>query len=293
MEINSNILNELKDISPVLGAMEKVNVFTVPEQYFENLDTDILMLVKAEGGLLHTAVPSLSGKLPEGYFDALADSILTKIKTQDNATAELENLSPVLHNLPQQNVFTVPEGYFEVFSAAVLGSIHAVEDRDEEVNELPPILHDIRKKNVFSVPEGYFESLAGQIIHTTEPVQAKLVSMRSRTAIFLRYAVAAIFTGVIALGVYQFAGNADPSKTVLPGFYADAKQIKDVDAELAKVSDDDIIKYLQANGENIDAQTVASKIAADNELPAQEDYLTDDKALDKFLDNIDINDLKN
>jgi hypothetical protein len=102
--------------------------------------------------------------------------------------------------------------------------------------------------------------------------------------------VAAVFTGVIALGVYQFTAN---ETKVLPDFYANAQQIKDVDAELAKVSDDDIIKYLQANGENIDAQTLASNITNESELPEQVDYLTDDKALDKFLDNIDINELKN
>lgn len=290
MEINSNILNEIKDISPVLGAMDKVNVFTVPEGYFEKLDTDIVMLVKAEGGLLQITAQPQFGQLPEGYFDTLADAILNKIKTQDSAAEELENLSPVLHNLPQQNVFTVPDGYFESLPAAVLGSISTIDETDAELNQLSPVLFDIPKKNVFTVPEGYFESLSDQIIHTTQPVQAKIVSMRSRTAVFLRYAVAAVFTGVIALGVYQFTAN---QTKVLPEYYATAKQIKDVDAELATVSDDDIIKYLQANGENIDAQTVALKIAADNELPAQEDYLIDDKALDKFLENIDINDLKN
>lgn len=290
MGINSNILNELKDISPVLGAMEKVNVFTIPEGYFEKLDTDILMLVKAEGGLLHTTAQPQFGKLPDGYFDTLADTILNKIKTRDNAAEELENLSPVLHNLPQQNVFTVPEGYFEALPAAVLGSISTVDDTGAELSELSPALLDIRNKNVFTVPEGYFESLADQIIHTTKPVQAKLVSMRSRTSSFLRYAVAAVFTGVIALGVYQFTAN---ETKVLPDFYANAQQIKDVDAELAKVSDDDIIKYLQANGENIDAQTLASNITNESELPEQVDYLTDDKALDKFLDNIEINELKN
>jgi hypothetical protein len=287
MEINSDILNELKDISPVLGAMEKVNVFTIPEGYFEKLDTDIVMLLKAEGGLLHTTAQPQFGKLPDGYFDTLADAILNKIKTQDNAAEELENLSPVLHNLPQQNVFTVPEGYFEALPSAVLGSISTIGDSDAE---LSPALLDIRNKNVFTVPEGYFESLADQIIHTTQPVQAKIISMRSRTSSFLRYAVAAVFTGVIALGVYQFTAN---ETKVLPDFYANAQQIKDVDAELAKVSDDDIIKYLQANGENIDAQTLASNITNESELPEQVDYLTDDKALDKFLDNIDINELKN
>jgi hypothetical protein len=293
MEINSEILSELKGISPVLGAMEKVNVFTVPEGYFDQLDTDVLMALKAEGFLLHTTDGTHLNNVPDGYFESLADSIIGKIKMLDSAEEELENLSPVLHNLPQQNIFTVPDGYFNSLPAAVLGAISTMDDVNAELNELLPMLAAVQNINVFTVPEGYFESLSGKIINELPPVQAKLVSMRSRSTVFLRYAVAAVFTGVIALGVYQFAVNGNPPTTVLPGFYPDAKQIKDVDAELAKVSDDDIIKYLQANGENIDAQTLASNITNDNELPAQEDYLTDDKALDKFLDNIDINDLKN
>jgi hypothetical protein len=293
MEINSDILNELKDISPVLGAIEKTNVFTVPEGYFEKLSADVLVALKVEGGLLHTTVEPYLSEVPDGYFESLAASILNKIKTLDNAGEELESLSPVLHNLPQQNVFTVPDGYFDALPAAVLDSINTVNDVPAELNEWSPMLAAAQKINVFTVPEGYFESLSGQIINSVQPAQAKLVSMPSRTTVFLRYAVAAVFTGVMALGVYQFAENGSTSITELPGFYADAKKIKDVDAELTKVSDDDIIKYLQANGENIDAQTLASNIAADNELPAQEDYLIDDKALDKFLDNIDINDLKN
>ena len=293
MEINSYILNELKDISPLLGAMEKTNVFTVPEGYFEKLDTDILTVLKAEGCLLNSIAGPHLGSVPDGYFDSLSDSVLNKIKALDNAEDEIKNLSPALHNLPQQNMFTVPDGYFDSLPAAVLSTIRSADNANAELNELSPVLVAVPKTNVFHVPEGYFESLSVQIINAVQPVQTKLVSMRSRTTVFMRYAVAAVFTGVMALGVYQFAGNGSSSPTVLPGFYADAKQIKDVDAELAKVSDDDIIKYLQANGENIDAQTLASNITTDNELPAQEDYLTDDKALDKFLDNIDINDLKN
>lgn len=293
MEINSDILNELKDISPVLAGMQKTNVFTVPEGYFEKLDTDVLLALKAEGALLKTISGSHSASVPEGYFESLADTILSKIKTADNTQDELENLSPVLHNLPQQNVFTVPEGYFEQLPAAVLDTISTNNQANIELNELAPVLVDLQQKNVFTVPEGYFDSLPDQIIRAVAPAPAKIISMRTRTAVFLRYAAAAVFTGAIALGVYKFTGNGSIAATELPGFYADAKQIKDVDAELAKVSDDDIIKYLQANGENIDAQTVAANIAGDNELPAQEDYLTDDKALDKFLDNIDINELKN
>ena len=43
METRTDILNELKLLSPTIAALEKVNVFTVPGGYFEYLGADILM----------------------------------------------------------------------------------------------------------------------------------------------------------------------------------------------------------------------------------------------------------
>jgi len=97
---------------------------------------------------------------------------------------------------------------------------------------------------------------------------------------------------VMALGVYQLSGGGGGKKTELPKYVIEGKKIKNVDEELAKISDDDIIKFLQANGTDVDAALVANKMD-ETELPSQEDYLSDDKALDKFLDNVDLNDLKN
>jgi hypothetical protein len=61
---------------------------------------------------------------------------------------------------------------------------------------------------------------------------------------------------------------------------------------MAKVTNTDIVNYLENNGSDMDEALVATTID-ENELPTEEDYLTDDKALDKYLDNIDVNDLKN
>ena len=68
--------------------------------------------------------------------------------------------------------------------------------------------------------------------------------------------------------------------------------IKDVDQELAKISDADIVKFLEANGTDVKTAMVAGSID-ENELPSQEDYLLDEKALDKYLNSINIDELKN
>ena len=65
MENTIDILNELRELSPTLAAIKKVNVFTVPAGYFEYLAADILMGIEKEYGFSkHKAADVLVG-----YFD--------------------------------------------------------------------------------------------------------------------------------------------------------------------------------------------------------------------------------
>ncbi len=246
MENSIDILNELKELSPAIAAMEKVNVFRVPQGYFEYLAADILMGIATENGSANIA--SSTGDVPAGYFDGLAGSIIAKIKTQEteDAAAEISTLSPMLYSIQSENVFKVPTGYFEGLSETVLNAVN------------PPV---------------------------------KVVGMKRRTATFFKYAVAAVFTGVMALGVFKFTGNST-EKIELPAYVTDGLKMQDVDQELAKISDADIVKFLEANGTDVKTAMVAGSID-ENELPSQEDYLLDEKALDKYLNSINIDELKN
>lgn len=246
MDNSNDILNELREISPLLANLEKRNLFTVPKGYFEGVADNLLHLVKyEESNFLAGVKKQKISSVPEGYFDSLAETILNKIKTQET-TGDY----PVLAKISKQNVYTVPEGYFDSIS--------------NEVNE-----------------------------KLRQPV-AIVASIKKRTGWF-KYAAAAVFTGIISLGVYKYM-NTDtitaytPDATTAAGIQI-AKENK-FDEELSKVTDDDIIKYLQKNNTDVDAALVAN-VVDENELPSKEDYLTDDKALDKYLDNIDLTDLKN
>ena len=72
---STEILTELKAISPLLAAMEKVNVFIVPDVYFSDLDKRILTTV-----FIYRDEKNNFQKVPEGYFDSLPGRILSKIK---------------------------------------------------------------------------------------------------------------------------------------------------------------------------------------------------------------------
>lgn len=289
MESRIDILNELKSLSPVIAGMEKVNVFTAPAGYFETLTNNIVWLVKVENGTLINSNTQM--QVPQGYFQSLADNILDKIKGENSEIEIVDELSPMLKSIQNKNVFTVPNGYFNTITNTVLHKIGNKQLAMDELQELSPLLQSLQAKNVYTVPEGYFSLIPNKIVNTIAPKQVKVVTMQMRSTAILKYAVAAVFTGVLALGVYKFVGNKTELGSTVKVGMAIAKA-NTFDAELSKVSDDDIIKYLQENGTDVDAALVASTVDV-NELPTQEDYLTDDKALDKYLDNIDINELKN
>ena len=151
------------------------------------------------------------------------------------------------------------------------------------------MLYSIQNENTFEVPKNYFENLSEDVLNKVKP-QPKVVTMQRRSNTFMKYAVAAIFTGAMALGILKFAGGN--KEDALPDYVAAGLLVKDVDQELAKISDADIVKYLEDNGTDVKTAMVVNSIDQ-NELPSQEEYLLDEKALDKYLNSINVNDLKN
>lgn len=248
MENRNDILNELKELSTVLAAIEKTNVFTVPDGYFEYLSTDILLGIENANGLLMDVAVANTGDIPVGYFDSLASSILNKIKAQN------------------------------------------VEDAAAEIRALSPMLYSIQNENVFEVPQEYFKNLPEAVVNKVSP-QLKVISLQRRSSTFFKYAVAAAFTGVMALGVFKFTAKTDDI-TGLPEYVTAGLKVNDVDGELAKIADADIVKFLEADGTDINAAIVANSVDK-NELPSAEDYLMDEKALDKYLNSINIDNSKN
>src|SRR5436190_5416983 len=115
MENRNDILNELKELSPFITGIEKINVFTVPGGYFDRLPGDILASLNEGNNSLINPFPGQSSfEVPTSYFDTLATDILSKIKAQnsDNASDELRALSPMLYSIQNENVFEIPAGYF-------------------------------------------------------------------------------------------------------------------------------------------------------------------------------------
>ena len=201
--------------------------------------------------------------VPAGYFDVLSHDILLALREQIINVADNSS---------------VPAGYFDGLADAIMGKIKAGAADDTEGSAL---LSSLKGINVYQVPQGYFDRLAADIVNKL-PQPAKVVVMEKRSS-FFRYAAAAVITGIIGLSVISVFDKkqaTDPSST-------DATSIAavNIDDELLKVNDNDIVNYLKESGEDVNAALVAS-ISDDKNLPDQVDYLTDEKTLDNLLSEL-------
>jgi hypothetical protein len=296
MNPSPEILNELKAISSLLAGLEKINVFQVPEGYFNELHLRI-----ADYAILNNTSPVDNinkrnlQQVPPGYFDTLSDSILAKVKATypESAEEELRRLSPMLCALKGYNVFSVPDGYFESFTPGIVERLKPQpanpESAEEELCRLSPMLSGL-KGNVFSVPDGYFESFAGDVVERLKPQPAKIITMKKGNS-WWKYAAAAVVAGAIAVSSLQiFNGSPDMNtgKSGLPDYVQASFQYKtedDLNAGIAKLSDDDIIKYLEKNGNIMDNELLTNNTDV-SEMPSETDYLTDENTLNTYLDKI-------
>lgn len=252
MEQQNEIWKELEGISPLLAAVQKVNVFNVPVGYFNKLAERITLntlLNDDENHALSTGFSDVKKmqEVPQGYFDSLSDSILLKIK----------------------------KGH--------------IDNTEEEFTESFPLLNSLPKRNVFDVPENYFENLSDEIISklAKNTDGAKVISMRTR---WWKYAAAAVISGAIAISSLQLFNGASVEDNDATAFAVKvADQFKtpgQLEEGFASLSDDEIIKYLQKHGSILDNDLLIMDVDA-TELPEVDDYLSDENTLNNYLNKID------
>jgi hypothetical protein len=216
---------------------------------------------------------------------------MDKIKKQETAPDDEDPaVSPLLQGLKHKNVFEVPEGYFNGLADNIAGSLYT-----READILPTILHGLQHKNVFEVPVGYFEGLSTSVITKLQSQGARVVTMRQRLFGVAKYAVAAAFVGVMALGAYKIiaggSGNGSLSNVQKEGIALSMDESK-FNSAFEQVSDDAIVKFLETGGQDVDAALVAAAVD-EKELPTEDELMLDDKTLDNFLNDIDNKDLNN
>ncbi|MDE3182143.1 MAG: hypothetical protein KGM16_01880 [Bacteroidota bacterium] len=241
-------MDELRSISPVLAEIEKVNVFHVPEGYFIDLDEKI-----ATNVFLKQDEKNSFQKVPEGYFDSLSSKILSRINEGESAESEIKSISPALHYLKEEKVFTVPEDYFDDLSDRILNRINGQNTKI--------ISFDSPRKwwkyAAAAIITGIITITSLQIFKTTNSNSGKNMATASENI---------------------------PAYVQLASKYKTPKQL---DQGIASLTDDEIARYLEKNTTILDDEAL-TKNTDTKELPTPDDYLIDDHALDNYLQKINV-----
>ena len=201
MDSRLTILEELKQISPLVAGIGPVNPYHAPE----------------------------------GYFSSFAQQLMERIRINSlDAKQELESLSPLLSSISKQVPYELPENYFTDLSDQALVGAKAIEFVNVELENLSPLMSSLKSKNVYEVPEGYFDSLAQKIlVEARKQRPAKVIAFRPVRKV-MRYAVAALVIGIMAVGGWflQQQPTVDPSVTK-------------IESGIQKASDEEILNFIQ------------------------------------------------
>lgn len=219
---------------------------------------------------LNSELPSQSREniysVPQGYFEDLASSVLSKIKSEEPISAldELTQLSTLLKGISKQNPYSVPDHYFQS-NIELLPAFTS--DKEESL-----ILSFIEKEMPYEVPAGYFANISGQVLETINRRSARIVPMKKRK--WMRLAAAAIITGFVAVsGIFYFnKGNSIPP-------------VKDPVAVVKKASTQELNDFLKSTDVSLpqnSSQLTAKNISKTEAKKLFQDI--SDSELQKFLD---------
>lgn len=253
MEKNTDILNEIQSISPVLASLRDTNVFEVPDGYFNQLSENVKERVISAGlselGMSQT-VPQ---QVPEGYFDNLSASILQKIKAEKIAEQPDSLPAGLPASMREINVFVVPQGYFESLPEQIMSKIRPAAVVIP-LYKRPFFRHAVAAMIAVVLFVGAFFAITNQ-----SPGEQNGFSVVSKATV--------------------------PDRSALK-----YNSQKSFEAGIASLTDEQIITYLQAHGTILDNDMLIENVDASG-LPDLQDYLLYDDALDEYLEKISMNGL--
>ena len=177
--------------------------------------------------------PNPPFRVPPGYFDGLAVSVLNRIRTME----ELKSVSTLIAGLPKTNPYQVPAHYFNELEQRVLRADHAAnQDPAEELADLSPFLGGLKKQMPFEVPAGYFESGVSPVVTPVVPLRSTSFTRRR----WFRVAAAAMVTGVLIVTGLLFIPRKEDAAAMPMARYENK-----LNKEIKKMSDEELNDFMQ------------------------------------------------
>ncbi|HRP54692.1 hypothetical protein [Agriterribacter sp.] len=185
------------------------------------------------------------------------------MKRNSDIEKELREISPAISGIKNNTVFEVPPGYFEGLPERLLRLVkeHTANTDlmpGEEIKALSPLIASLKNKPVFNVPAGYFDALPQTLTEKVAGVKKEAPVFRinsgfkNRKPVWLKYAAAAVVTGVIATSVLFFRNTTTDEHSNPAMLFTENDSQKPVIMELPQVSDADLASYLSAVPETLE-----------------------------------------
>lgn len=252
MDKNTDILNEIREISPLLASLQGIHVYTVPDGYFNHLAEDI-----RTAAVLHSIKQDITQKaqpqdVPPGYFENLSADIIGKVREAANMHEEADGLSFLPENLKQTPAYSVPDGYFEHLPSQIMEQVRP----------------------------------AAKVI----PLYRRPLFKHAIAAAFAVILFVAVFFSVSDTSNGEDRFSAVSRSTVPDKSALKYNSEKAFQAGIASLSEDQIVSYLQNHGNILDNELLIQDADASG-MPDPMEYLINDAALDEFLKEIQANGL--
>lgn len=119
-----DIIQELNELGSSLKNAASVEIYSVPDGYFQNFASAVLARIAEEKSDPEIKFLTRENpyKVPADYFENFEEKMLAIVRNHPdylNSREELELLSPLLSNLKKEPVYSVPQDYFTNFHVAL------------------------------------------------------------------------------------------------------------------------------------------------------------------------------
>ncbi|HSZ25090.1 MAG TPA: hypothetical protein VK766_05205 [Cytophagaceae bacterium] len=200
-----------------IDGLEKKNIFSIPENYFEKMPLEISRKIEASS-LTKIAFTKNIFQVPDGYFEKLPEAIADEVLVSEKLK------SPI---------FIIPEGYFEQLPKAIA----------QKVIPRDLLLADQLKSKIFLAPEGYFNKLPlvlqEKIARKNQPIWLPDLSLKPT----LRYAIAACTLATLLLSGWWLLQNRTYQNNTFANQNQSSQSV-DIEAVMAQLNKEDIHDYL-------------------------------------------------
>ncbi len=235
MEYNSDILQELKEISPLLSQIENKNPYIIASSYFNELSEVVLKKIKADDEVFPSFTRINPYAAPSNYFDNLSNNIIERIHLErgnNEVFAEMEEIAPFLNTISKASVSSIPPRYFN----------ELVVSNKATVERSSKILYFRSSKKILSY------AIAAIIIGLLS-AGIFLVTGKERTTTTTNVKSLPEVNRLSEEEIVDFLKTTSPTDNVVISTSKSNKKDVDIKRMVDEMSDKEIQQFLEENGE--------------------------------------------